>query len=150
MAPQQNRKLPGLLGYVESNIFHPRFIKFAVVGLSGVFVNMGILYFLTEQFHFDYWFASIFAIETSILSNFTLNNFWTWGERKKKHLLNRILQYHVSVGITAMLANWLLLVLLTEIFGLYYMVSNLIGIGVGMTANYIINDLWTFKHQQDN
>lgn len=109
---------------------------------------MGILYLLTEFFNVLYMISSIFAIEISIISNFLLNDIWTWGERKKKRYYRRFFQYHISAGITAFLANWLLLIFLTEVIGIYYLISNLIGIGVGMLSNFVLNDLWTFRQSE--
>lgn len=135
-------------GYITANLINPRFLKFAIVGGSGVIVNMGLLFILSDFFHIYYILSSIIAIETSIILNFILNDIWTWADRKKKSFIHRFIQYHVAVGITAILVNWILLILLTEIFGLYYLISNLIGIGAGTLANYTINDLWTFNKKQ--
>jgi dolichol-phosphate mannosyltransferase len=120
-------------------------LKFAVVGLSGVGVNMGMLYILTEYFNILYIISSIIAIEISIITNFFFNDLWTWRDREKKPFWERLVQYHISVGITAILANWLILLILTEFFNIYYLISNLIGIAVGTLANFIVNDLWTFQ-----
>ena len=139
----ENRK--SFSGYIRSNILNIRLLKFGVVGISGVGVNMGMLYFLTEYVHIPYLVSSIIAIEISIISNFLLNDIWTWKDRIKKKYIYRLIQYHISVGITAVFVNWLLLLVLTEVFGLYYLLSNLIGIAMGTFANYIINDVWTFK-----
>ncbi len=130
--------------YIKNNLLHPRIFKFAVVGLSGLLVNMGLLYFFTEYLRLIYWISSIIAIEISIISNFFLNDWWTWKDREKKKFIYRFTQYHISVGITAVVANWLLLVILTEVFHIYYLLSNLIGIMVGTLANFILNDVWTF------
>jgi dolichol-phosphate mannosyltransferase len=130
--------------YLENNVLHLRVLKFAVVGLSGVLINMSALFFFTEILKITYWISSIIAIEISIISNFVLNDLWTWKDRLKKKLLHRFIQYHISVGLTAIVFNWLLLVILTEFFGMYYLLSNLIGIIVGTVSNYILNDLWTF------
>ena len=138
-------KLAYFNNYVRKNILTPRILKFSVVGVSGVLINMGMLYILTEYFKILYFISSIVAIELSIISNFVLNDIWTWGDRRKKRFLHRILQYHISVGLTAIFANWLILLLLTEVFGVYYLLSNLIGISVGMFSNYILNDVWTFR-----
>ena len=134
-----------IIHYIKSRILHIRFLKFAVVGISGLVVNMTMLYILTEYFHIVYFISSIMAIEISIISNFFLNDLWTWRDRAKKTFLQRLTQYHVSVGLTAILANWLILLILTEFFNIYYMISNLIGIAVGTFANFILNDLWTFN-----
>ncbi|HID38652.1 MAG TPA: GtrA family protein [Calditrichaeota bacterium] len=133
--------------YIRQNLLQPRIFKFAVVGLSGVLVNMGLLYALTQYFGLYYILSSIIAIEVSILTNFVLNDIWTWKDRQKKSYWKRIFQYHISVGITAVLANWLLLIFFTEVVDLHYMLANLIGISVGMLFNYTLNDLWTFRGQ---
>lgn len=134
-----------IVQYVKENTFNFKILKFSVVGGSGVVVNMGLLYTLTIYFNIDYKIASIFAIETSIITNFLLNNYWTWQAPRGKAFSVRIVQYHISVGIAAILANWVLLVFLTEVVGMYYMISNLCGIAVGTALNFIINDLWTFR-----
>lgn len=136
--------------YFKVNLKNVRLIKFVCVGGSGLVVNMGLLYLLTEKLSVPYKVSSIIAIETSILSNFFLNNFWTWQERRGSAFFQRMLRYHISVLISAFLINWIFLVLFTEWFGLYYLVSNFIGIALGTLANFILNDKWTFKESPDS
>ncbi|OGB67080.1 MAG: hypothetical protein A2Y94_10745 [Caldithrix sp. RBG_13_44_9] len=138
-----------LKSYLGNNVLHVRVVKFAVVGLSGVLVNMTVLFFFTEILRITYWVSGIIAIEISIIGNFILNDLWTWGDRAKKRFLQRFTQYHISVGLTAILFNWLLLIILTEVFNVYYLLSNLIGIIVGTVSNYILNDIWTFGKSSD-
>ncbi len=133
--------------YLKNNLLDVRILKFSAVGISGVLVNTGFLYIFTRYFHMVYFVSSIFSIELSIISNFIFNDIWTWQDRIKKSLWKRIVQYHISVGITAVLVNWVILILLTELFDLYYLISNLVGIAFGTLANYLINDLWTFKNR---
>ena len=57
------------------------FIKFAVVGLSGVIVNLGI-FTLLLQANVNKYIASPISIEVSIITNFLLNNYWTFRSRK--------------------------------------------------------------------
>jgi putative flippase GtrA len=54
--------------------------KLAAVGLSGAFVNLGIFLLIT-RLGVNKFIASPIAIETSIISNFLLNNYWTFRER---------------------------------------------------------------------
>ncbi len=132
--------------YFKNSLTNPRVIKFAIVGASGVIVNMGLLYVFTEYFKLYYMLSSVIAIELSIITNFVLNDIWTWNDRTKQIWIKRVVKYHfVSMG--ALVANWLVLVGLTEGFGIYYMLSNLIGICTGMIINFVLNDLWTFKER---
>ncbi len=135
-----------LLAYVRDGVVNPRILKFGVVGVSGIGVNMGSLYLLTEFAHIPYFIGSLIAIELSIMSNFWLNHVWTWKDRSESGpVWGKIVRYHVGAGLTAILGNYLILITLTEFFGINYLISNLIGIGVGTLGNFVINDLWTFK-----
>jgi dolichol-phosphate mannosyltransferase len=136
--------------YLRNNLFTKRILKFSTVGFSGLLVNMGLLYILSDYFHIYYVISSIAAIETSIISNFFLNDLWTWSDREKKSFFRRLTQYHISVGMTAILVNWLLLIFFTEVLGIYYLISNMIGIAAGTLLNFIINDIWTFKARGAN
>lgn len=127
-----------------------RFIKFCLVGASGVLVNMFFLWFFTEKAKVYYLLSSLIAIEISVLSNYVLNDLWTWGDRGKEgktEYFKRMLQYHVSSS-AAILANLSILWLLTELAHLYYLISNIFGILFGTFLNYFLNDRWTFKHRR--
>lgn len=121
------------------------FIKFAFVGGSGVVVNMGLLYILTRYFGIRLEIASPIAIEVSILSNFTLNNIWTFKKRDTHVTFwGRIFRYHLVTGLAG-LVNYGVLLLLVNSFGLHDLVSNLIGILIGTVITYSLNSLWTWN-----
>jgi dolichol-phosphate mannosyltransferase len=91
--------------------------------------------------------SSIIAIEISIIANFNLNDIWTWRDvirYARSGYFMRMFKYHVSAGLAAFLGNFILLAALTEIFGLYYIISNLIGIGAGVLVNFLLNNYWTY------
>lgn len=123
------------------------FFKFALVGGSGVVVNMGLLYVFRKVFSLQIEIASPIAIEISILTNFLLNNIWTFRQRDTRYTVwNRLLRYHLVTGIAG-LVNYLILLLLVKAFGLNEFLSNLIGIGFGMLINYFLNSKWTWKER---
>jgi dolichol-phosphate mannosyltransferase len=122
-----------------------RIARFSAVGASGVALNMGVLILLTQGLGIHYAISSLFAIELSILSNFALNNAWTWSDRRNGTLGQRLAKYHLVAGGTAISANWGLLILLTRFCGIEYRISNLIGIAAGLVLNFVLNHLWTFN-----
>jgi len=122
-----------------------RFLKFAVVGASGVLVNEGLLALLTEIYSQPVNIAGAVAIETSILTNFFLNNFWTWKDSRKKTFFTRLWQYH-SVSLIAGFVNYIILLSLTH-FGLHHLIANLIGIAIATLINFILNNHWTFARK---
>jgi dolichol-phosphate mannosyltransferase len=140
-----------LVSYLRDSVFTVRFLKFGIVGASGILVNMGILYVLTEYASLKYFIASPIAIETSILSNFFINLVWTWSDRSGVgSVWTKLVRYHIGAGATAIFVNYLILVGLTELVHLHYLVSNLIGIAFGTLSNFVVNDLWTFKHKRQS
>jgi dolichol-phosphate mannosyltransferase len=135
-----------MYAYLKNNFLTPRLLKFGIVGASGVIVNMGFLYIFVEFVKLPYFIASLIAIELSIISNFSINLVWTWRDRAKEvSFWTKIFRYHVGAGATAIIGNYLILIGLTEWFGIQYLLSNLIGIAVGTACNFVVNDLWTFK-----
>lgn len=135
-----------LLAYLRRGVVNPRILKFGVVGVSGIGVNMGSLYLLTEFARIPYFIGSLIAIELSIISNFWLNHLWTWRDRMDTgSFWGKIVRYHIGSGLTAILGNYLILIAFTELFHINYLISNLVGIGVGTLGNFVLNDLWTFK-----
>ena len=123
-----------------------RFLKFCIVGLSGVFVNMGLLYALTEFFGLFYILSSFIAIECSFISNFLLNDLWTWrgvGASRRIERLKRLGKFHVVYGI-GLAINIGLLYVITEYLGVYYIVSNLVAIAVATLWNFWWSAKWTW------
>ena len=50
------------------------FMKYSLVGVSGVFVNLGLYLFLTRYYEISELVAPLIAIESALISNFILNN----------------------------------------------------------------------------
>jgi dolichol-phosphate mannosyltransferase len=149
--PENTSGSERVVSYVRDNVLHPRLLKFGIVGATGIAVNMGSLYLLTDYGKIPYFVASLIAIELSILSNFSINLGWTWKDRSEAGTVwFKLVRYHIGVGITALLGNYLILIAMTEWLGVYYLISNLVGIGVGTLANYIVNDLWTFRNRPNS
>ena len=97
-------------------------IKFGVVGGSGVVVNLGVLAIL-RSLGFGDNLASALAIEVSIISNFILNDRWTFRDRVVPHgesassvelttfsLGQRAVRFQL-VSLVGALAQWLSFIL---------------------------------------
>lgn len=123
-----------------------RFIKFCAVGLSGIIVNQGFLWLLTEFAGLRYYISALFGIEASIVSNFILNDYFTFADRRhgKGKFLVRLLKFNVTCLAGAGIQYGLLL-LFTSVFGVYYLISNLIGIAVAFLWNYFMSSWWTWR-----
>jgi dolichol-phosphate mannosyltransferase len=120
-------------------------IKFCIVGATGVIVNMGFLYFFTEYLKIFYIISAFIAIEISILSNFLLNDNWTFKTNKNKPFIERLISYEMiclmGVGIQICL-----LYIFTDILGIYYLISNLLAIPITVSWNFLMNKYITWRN----
>ena len=126
-----------------------RVFKFGIVGLFGIVVNLGVLYLLVSFSNLDKDLASPMAIELSILNNFIWNDFWTFKAGPSHKLSNRwhrLVSFH-AVSVGGLVINMGILYLLTSVGGVYYLISNLIGIMVGFGWNFMVNRrvTWTSR-----
>ncbi len=122
--------------------FVEQFLKFCLVGGTGVVVNMAVVYLLHERLGLALLLASPVAVEASILSNFLLNNYWTF--RTPTVELRRLAKFNlVSLGGMAITTG--ILTLLVSHAGLHWAIANLIAIGVATVWNFGLNFVWTWR-----
>ncbi|HSW57144.1 MAG TPA: glycosyltransferase family 2 protein [Dehalococcoidales bacterium] len=146
-ARQQIEYLRHILSLMRRKGELTRIGKFLIVGLSGVVVNQGLLWLLTHFGGLKYYFSALIAIEASIISNFIFNNYFTFADRSKggkASFITRLLKFNLTCAAGAVIQYGILL-LLTEVAGINYLISNLIGILVAFVWNYLLSTLWTWK-----
>ena len=126
---------------------HSTLIKFGLVGISGVAVNLGFFagFLLLGM---NKYLASPIAIELSILWNFAFNNLWTFRWRTTSDTVHiRGLKFNaVALGSLAIsYGTFVFLSIALPAIPPY--VSQLIGIVPATFVNYFLNSYWTFKHR---
>jgi len=129
-----------------------RFLKFCIVGGSGVPVNL-LFTWLGYQFLFVRFghevrngAAFVLGIIVSIFTNFLLNDFWTWRDREKHtgHFLGRMGRFYLVCSV-ASLIQFGTAMALTLWLHLHYLVSQLVGIALATVVNFVVNNAWTFR-----
>ncbi|MCL2679217.1 MAG: glycosyltransferase family 2 protein [Dehalococcoidia bacterium] len=138
-----------LLSLMRRNGVITHFFKFCLVGASGVIVNNGMLWLLHDQgkANWDIRLALLIAIEISIVSNYLLNNYFTFADRHKpglKHFLANFLRFNLF-SLPGAALNWVTTVMLTNTGNLSYLVFNMVGIAAAMMWNFFANSRWTWK-----
>lgn len=117
-------------------------LKFIAVGISGVFVNNGLLYLL-YTLGLGLRIADAISIELSIISNFAINSVWTFRNRREGTLPSRLLKYNIVtlLGGAINYAAFNVLMLFTS----HYILANTVGIGLGFLANYLGSELFVWS-----
>jgi dolichol-phosphate mannosyltransferase len=93
------------------------------------------------------YLASPLAIEVSIISNFVLNNYWTFRWRKTTdHVRLKGLKFN-AVSLVALAISFGTFVVLSVLFPrVPPQVHQVIGIAPAMLVNYFLNSYWTFRN----
>ena len=130
-----------------------RFLRFGVVGVSGVAINQ-ITLWLAPLTVFA-WVANtglrdnlslMLGISLGLTNNFHWNRKWTWQDRSRTQEAPLWDQYLDYWG-----ANWpgiVVQVALTNLISLALpiAVANLFAVGVSCVINFLLNDLWAYRH----
>ena len=135
-----------------------RFIQFCVVGASGVAVNLAVFavfrYWLLDGLVSDddraFMAANFAGFLVSVLTNFLLNDFWTWGDRKKTghaHFWRRLVKFYI---VSSLAGGVQLVVAATarSSLGMMDELAVLVGIGAATVINYGVNNVWTFREKK--
>src|SRR5215210_1015077 len=127
-----------------------RFWKFALVGTSGVLVNLLTLITLVEYFNANPAVAWIVAVGLSILSNFLLNNAFTWRDVRHSSRIHFLLRGALAypVAIVALGANFAVYYPLIQYLGVdfpYYAIAAFLGIVAGTSSNFILSSRFIFR-----
>jgi dolichol-phosphate mannosyltransferase len=134
-----------LLRLLPANPEDLRFVRFGLVGSSGIAVNTAALWGLV-RLGMHYRPAGALAIAAAVTWNFLCNDAFTWRDRRSQNRrtkLRRYLRYWAVTGVGSALQYSLYLVLTAA--GLPYLLSNLLGIVVAVGWNYRMHGSWTWK-----
>lgn len=131
-----------------------KFVRFGLVGASGAVVNLVVLSALIHLTGTNALLAAAIAIETSIISNFTLNHRYTfrgYGPYKIKTrrestltLGRKLITYNVGVLAGAAL-SFVTFAFLYQLVGMHYIPADIIAIGAGMTWNYWVSTRYVWR-----
>lgn len=130
----------GIIDYIAQILWLSKFDRFAIVGASGVLVNLGAMA-LMFNLGASVDLASIFGIEISILWNYMWHETWTFKYQFKgglKSILLRYVCYHLSVLVGAFM-QYMVMKILYTLFLINPLLAQLAGIVVGLIANYIVS-----------
>ena len=120
-----------------------KFLKFGLVGASGVIVDFGFTYLCKEIFKIQKYIANAIGFTLAATSNYVFNRIWTF------HSLNPEIGLEYSkfllISLVGLGINTLILWTLTSKFNKNFYVSKLFAIGVVTVWNFFFNLMFTFN-----
>jgi len=116
----------------------PSIVRFALVGAIGTIVNLGVLAVMRYWAHIAHEISSAVAIELSVISNFILNDIWTFRRSRRSGFVQSVLRYHLS-NLAGILTQYGTSVALFRFLSLESIMAQFIGIIAGFFVNYFLS-----------
>lgn len=145
-------------------------VKYGLVGLVGLFIDMGIYYLLVTKYavHYEISFpienfllqinlglslrtidiliSSIISSTLAIINNFILNSYFTFKVTNKK--LKRFASF-AGVAAIGMVVSTMLLSLFIDVLELHEMLAKAIAVFIVAMMQFVINKVFTFRQKAD-
>ena len=118
-----------------------KFIKFAVVGFSGLIIDFSITYLLKEHLKIHRYVANSIGFSIAASTNYLLNRWWTF-QSENPEILTEYASFFI-ISIIGLALNNLFLFLFEKRFNFY--LSKLLAIILTTLWNFFANYLITFS-----
>jgi dolichol-phosphate mannosyltransferase len=129
----------------RDTLLESRFVRFALVGLTGVVVDMGLLFLLSDPRALGWGLtrSKVVAAEAAIVNNFRWNDRWTFGDlvpeqRSWRAAWSRFLKFN-AICLGGLVLNVVLLNLMFNRLAINRYVANAIAIATVTAWNYLLN-----------
>jgi putative flippase GtrA len=120
-----------------------KFIRFCLVGFSGMVIDFGITWLLKEKVRINKYIANSTGFTLAATSNYFLNRIWTFHSENKQIFTEYSL--FIMISLAGLAINNFVIFLLNDKLKLNFYLSKLIAVGVVTCWNFIMNYLITFS-----
>lgn len=119
-----------------------RFLRFNLVGLVGIAVQLTTLAILNRTLPHHYLLTSTLAVELTLLHNFLWHLHYTWPETPSP--LTALLRFHLSNGLISLIGNFVLMRLFIHSLHMRILIANALAITCCGLANFLLAHFWAF------
>lgn len=121
---------------------HKNFVKYGVIGISGVFLDFVVFFLLTNFTPIYYIAVNFVSVSIGIINNFVLNICFNFKTKNK--IVNRFLSFY-AIGMVGLLISSVLLYLLVEWWNMNKLLSKLLVIVFVVAIQYSLNKKYSFN-----
>ena len=118
-------------------------LKFGFVGGTAFVIDYVLLYFCTEFLHIHYLISSIISFTVSVIFNYILSIKWIFDVKKKQDVKDFVI--FIILSVIGLGINSLIMYVMVEKFGVYYMFSKIVSTAVVMVYNFITRKIFVEK-----
>ena len=119
-----------------------KFIRFGLVGFSGIFVDFGTTYFLKEKLKVHKYIANSCGFLLATVSNYLLNRYWTFQSTDPKAFEQ--FGKFFAIAIIGLIFNNLIIYILNDKLKINFYLSKVFAIAAVSLWNFFANYIYTF------
>ncbi|MFA6402539.1 MAG: GtrA family protein [Salinivirgaceae bacterium] len=131
-----------ILSIIVDKTFIIKFLKFGLVGGSGVLVDFFFTWLFKEKFKIQKYVANAIGFTLAASTNWVFNRIWTFHSQNPE-MLNEYTRF-LLISMVGLGINSFVLWILTDKFKINFYVAKLGAIGVTTVWNFFANYLYTF------
>lgn len=120
-----------------------KFIKFCIVGFSGMGIDFGTTWLLKEKAGVNKYIANSAGFILAASSNYIWNRYWTFQSQNSR-VATEYFSF-IIISVAGLAINNIVVYLFTEKIRLNFYISKLIAIAVVTIWNFSMNCLVTFR-----
>ncbi len=120
-----------------------KFIRFCLVGLSGVVIDFGTTWFLKEKIRINKYIANSTGFILAASSNYFLNRIWTFHSHNKQ--IATEFSSFILISLAGLAINNFVIFILHGKLKMNFYLAKLIAILIVTCWNFIMNYLITFS-----
>ena len=128
--------------YLTTELYN-KFIRFVIVGFSGLIVDFGITYFTKEKLKVQKYLANAIGFSTAATTNYFFNRIWTFQSTNPEILF----EYgsFLLVSLVGLFLNTLILYLIVSRLKINFYISKAFAMMVVTLWNFSANAFITFS-----
>ncbi|MGH8129229.1 MAG: GtrA family protein [Steroidobacteraceae bacterium] len=128
---------------LRRSLFTAAMLRWWIVGVSFVAVNVGFLYLFVDLLRWPIVLATFVAAEAGTLLRFLANDRWVFGRRRPTW--GRLWQYHVANA--ASLGIWWSATNVFAFLGVHYLLASILAMACSVLLSMVTNFLWIWRHR---
>jgi putative flippase GtrA len=125
-----------------TQVFFLKFVKFCIVGFSGVFVDFGITFFCKEILKIQKYISNSLGFVMAASSNYIMNRIWTFHSTNPNVALE-FTRFFI-IALIGLVINLLVIWAMTGKFKVNFYLSKLVATVIVTLWNFLINAYYTF------
>ncbi len=120
-----------------------KFVKFSIVGSSGVIIDFALTYLCKEKLKINKYISNSIGFIVAATSNYILNRIWTFGSENPE--IATEYGKFIMVSVVGLGINNFVLWLLHGKGKLNFYVSKFVSVGIATIWNFFANYTFTFS-----